>query len=183
MSKQKSETVVITITLKQDIINKIDTLAPKMELKPTRFAGNLIDVGLEEFRIAKKNGFLKFGTIAWNILKQYTNLFIKNKRKKEPRPVSVTIRIRKELNEEIDKYVSELQVTKNMFIEYCIEMALENLQFMQDIGIFNALVGIVRLEKEMKEIWDNKINEGWIKRFKEAKVISENMFDVVLKES
>lgn len=176
MTKPKRETVVITITLKQDAINKIDDLASEFELKPSRLAGNLIDVGMEEFRVAKQGGFLKAGAIVWNVLKQYTKLFMKKEGKREPRQVNIAIRITKELNEEIDKYVSEIEVTRNQLIERCIDMALENFQFMQDIGIFKPTLAMVKLEEEIKELWDNRIKEVWDKRFEEAKNIGDNVF-------
>lgn len=181
MDKQKKESVIIAVTLKQDVINRIDALALKMGIKPNRLIVNLTALGLDEFKVLKKERILKNCMLVFNLLEQY-GVFGKIKEEaKSNRAVSVTIRVPKDFNDELDKWAIETKRTKNKLIESCIESSLEQFKFFQATGIFTITMGMIKIENNVKELWEKKIKKKWNDRFKKAKNIGEEMFDIDIK--
>jgi metal-responsive CopG/Arc/MetJ family transcriptional regulator len=71
MDRQKKESIVISVSLKQDMVNQIDELALKLGVKPNRLIRNFIDMGLDELRGLKKNGILEKGLFVLRFLEEH----------------------------------------------------------------------------------------------------------------
>ncbi len=180
MDKQKKESVVIAVTMKQDVINRIDTLALKMGIKPSRLIVNFISIGLDEYKVLKKEKILKNCIFVFNLLEQYGIFGKKTKEDeiKSNRAVNVTVRVSKDFNDEIDKWAIETKRTRNKLIESCIESSLEAFNFFQATGIFTISMGMIKIENNFQEVWEKKIKKKWNDRFKKAKNIGKEMFDI-----
>jgi predicted transcriptional regulator len=175
---RKKESIVVTVTLEQDTVNSIDKLATEMELKSSRLIGGLIWVGIDEVKALKRYGILKKGIFVLNLLEQY-GLMKKKEKSHNKRLMGISLRIDKKLDRDVDKLAKELGKTKSSMIVSCINIGLEDFQALKRMGMLNMLVGLVKIEERIKELFnEEKIRELWNNRFKEAGQISKEMLNV-----
>lgn len=179
----KKESIVVTVNLKQGMVNTIDELASEFGIKPNKLIGNLIGIGFDEIKALKKYGILRKGLFVMNVLEQYGLLEKKEKEETEKykRSMAISIRIGKELDEELDKWSVELGKTKNSMIVICLSTGLDDFKLLKNIGVFNMAIGLVKFEDSVKELFNEaRIKEIWSKRFKKAGSISNKMLNINL---
>ncbi|MGD1151914.1 MAG: hypothetical protein ABR911_03420 [Syntrophales bacterium] len=179
----KKESIVVTVNLKQDIVNSIDELASAYGVKSNKLIGNLIGIGLDEIKALKKYGLLKKGLLAVSLLEQYGLLEKKDEEgtDKPNRAMSISIRVGKELSGELDQWAIDLGMTKNSMIVWCIKNALLDFQALKDFHVFNLSLGLVRLEDWVKKVFSEaRLKKLWRERFKKAGSISKKMFNINL---
>lgn len=179
----KKESIVVTVNLKQGMVNIVDELASELGIKSNKLIGNLIGIGFDEIKALKKYGILKKGLFVMNVLEQYGLLEKKEKEETEKykRSMPISIRIGKELDESLGKWSIELGKTKNSVIVICLSTGLDDFKLLKNIGVFNMALGLVKFEDSVKELFNEaRIKEIWSKRFKKAGSISNKMLNVNL---
>jgi hypothetical protein len=102
---------------------------------------------------------------------------------KHKRAMSITVRISKNLDGELEKWALELGRTKNMIIERCIGICIDEFRILNIVGAVDVALGIIKIEDKIKKIFnERKIMENWKKRFDEAKAKGNEMFSIEIKE-
>lgn len=170
MDREKKESIVVSVTLKQDMVSKLDEFALKIGIKTNALIREFIDVGLQELSTAKKCDIVEKALFVMVFLDQHLR-FSKEKKgveTKNQRSITISVRISKEENEELDKWAIELGKTKNRIIESLIRFRIDELMMAKHFGLLDVSIGTVKLE--------NKIIKIWKKRFKNAQEISNEMF-------
>jgi len=175
MDREKKESVVVSVTLKQDMVSKLDEFALKIGIKTNALIREFIDVGLRELSTAKKCDIVEKAFFVMVFLDQHLR-FSKEKKGaegKNQRSITISVRIGKEENEALDKWAIELGKTKNRIIESLIRFRIDELIMAKHVGLLDVSIGLVKLE--------NKIIKIWEKRFKKAQQISNEMFKFEVK--
>lgn len=171
----KKESVVVRMTLEQDTVNSVDKMASEIGIKSHRLMGNLIGIGLDEIKALKRYGILEKGIFVVSLLEQY-GLLEKKKRGEFKRPMGVSIRISKELDEEVGRLADELGKPKNGLTVLCLNTGLDAVQTFRDVGLFQIGVGITKFEVAVRELFTEKrTKEIWGKRFAMAREVSKEM--------
>ena len=67
MPKEKGDKQAVTIWIKKDLVEKIDSLAEKGDLTRSKLISNLVEVGVEELTIMNKVGL-------WAMAKIYEDI-------------------------------------------------------------------------------------------------------------
>lgn len=185
MDRMKKESVVISVTLRQGMVNQLDKIASRFAVKPNRLIGNFIAYGFDEFKALKKYGILPKIFYIQNFLKQH-GIDVKQEAEdkvKHERAMSISVRISKELNEELDKWALEFERTKSNLIESCIGLTIDHFKAL-DVGPMVEIgVSFAKLVDAIKEgIMDKKkLIKTWKERSKRAREISNEMFDIGVK--
>ena len=175
MDRERKESVVVSVTLKQDMVSKLDEFALKIGIKTNALIREFIDVGLRELSTAKKCDIVEKAFFVMVFLDQHLR-FSKEKKGaegKNQRSITISVRIGKEENEALDKWAIELGKTKNRIIESLIRFRIDELIMAKHVGLLDVSIGLVKLE--------NKIIKIWEKRFKKAQQISNEMFKFEVK--
>jgi predicted DNA-binding protein len=175
MDKERKESVVVSVTLKQDMVSKLDEFALKIGIKTNALIREFIDEGLRELSTAKKCDIVEKAFFVMVFLDQHLR-FSKEKKGaegKNQRSITISVRIGKEENEALDKWAIELGKTKNRIIESLIRFRIDELIMVKHVGLLDVSIGLVKLE--------NKIIKIWEKRFKKAQQISNEMFKFEVK--
>lgn len=170
MDREKKESIVVSVTLKQDMVGKLDEIALKLETKTNAVIREFIDIGLRELRTAKKCDILEKAFFVMVFLDQHLR-FSKEKKAaemKNQRAMTISVRISKEASEELDKWAVELGKTKNRIIESLIRFRIDEYTMAKNFGLLDVSIGLSKLE--------NKIIRIWEQRFKKAQQISNEMF-------
>ena len=71
MDKIKKESVVISVALKQDMVNDLDKIASKYRVTPNKLIVNFIIAGFDEIKVLERIGLLKKIWSLQGFLKQY----------------------------------------------------------------------------------------------------------------
>lgn len=175
MDRERKESVVVSVTLKQDMVSKLDEFALKTGIKTNALIREFIDVGLSELSTAKKCDIVEKAFFVMVFLDQHLR-FSKEKKGaegKNQRSITISVRIGKEENEALDKWAIELGKTKNRIIESLIRFRIDELIMAKHVGLLDVSIGLAKLE--------NKIIKIWEKRFKKAQQISNEMFKFEVK--
>ena len=181
MDKIKKESVVISVALKQDMVNVLDKIASKYRVTPNKLIVNFIIAGFDEIKVLERIGLLKKIWSLQGFLKQYGIDVTKDRVENVEhwRAMNISIRIDKELNEELDNWAKDYEKTKSSLLETCLWLSIDN--YRDDplnMGVsFLKLVDAIRAS-----ILDaKKLLKKWEERSKRAREISNEMFNLTIK--
>ena len=180
MDKVKKESVVISVALSQDMVNDLDRMASSLRVTPNKLIGNFIVAGFDEIKILQKLNLLKKIWALQSFLKQY-GIDVTKKRVdniERSRAMTISIRMERELNEELDTWAKDFGRTKSSLIESCLGLTIEN--YKDDPK--QSKVNLLKLIDTIRENIHNtkKLLEKWKKRSKVAKEISNEIFNLAI---
>jgi metal-responsive CopG/Arc/MetJ family transcriptional regulator len=181
MDKMKKESVIISATLTQDMVNELDRIASKFGVTPNKLIVNFIIAGFDEIHVAERLGLLKKIWAMQNFLKQY-RIDIRKERAENvehSRTMNISIRLDKELNEELDGWAKTYGKTKSAVLESCLGISIDNYK-KEPLNTGSNLLKL--MDAIRSSIQDTAaLLKKWNKQSKRAKEISNEMFNLTIK--
>ena len=152
----------ITVWIKQDVLDLLDKFARDIGVSKNRLIRNLINAGLTEIRAQDTIGLVKLNFLINDFKERWKkkNEEIGGNKKggKSPQGVNITIRLDRDMVDELDKWSNYLCLSRSKLIESLIAMLSNVIKGVMNAGAFDFLNTVERL---------------WKKSFKEAKEVEK----------
>jgi predicted transcriptional regulator len=182
MDTKNKASVVISVTLRQGMLDQLNKIASRFDVNINRLIGNFISCGLDHLKVLKRYGILKKIFFIQNLLKQY-GIDVKKiaeDKVKHQRTVSMSVRISEEISEGLEQWATELKRPKSSIIESCIGMTIDLVVAVDVGGLLKAGVGFSRVVERIEEFIQDKgkVLKMWKREAQRAQRISEKMLDI-----
>ncbi len=180
MDRMKKESVVISVALNQDMVNDLDRMASRLRVTPNKLITNFIVAGFDEIKILYRLNLLKKIWALQSFLKQFGIDVTKDRvdNIEHWRAMTISIRMDRELNEELDKWAKDFGRTKSSLIESCLGMTIENYKDDAAQSGANLLKFIDKINENILNT--KKLLRKWKERSKRAQEISNEMFNLTM---
>jgi predicted DNA-binding protein len=158
----KQKKLNISLWIRPDILERLNEISQKFDIKRSQLITNLIIVGYDEIQSQKNLGIIKL-TLA---LKKYTSKINKlfNGAKKQiivneedQRGINLSLRVDPDLIYKIDQLAQKIEMSRSTFIEYILENSIRNIRMLDFVGVLDSVMFFEKLRKEGKNIWKKLI--------------------------